>query len=303
MQFTNNSILSRHYLEYLETMNLNGDLLSQNLSDTEIKNLYDPKYKLSEFDIYKYIVALEYINDSLGCDKYNLTEGITKDKSKYNNILIDLFYHNISQKLINNYPISVVFGIKQSGRKISDLTRADIRHIRCSFDIEAPECDHMNYFHQELQLYRSTFSNYAGNSYTYYVFKQLIKLFLNEVYLYEYKGNTFTHKELVDYFNFNVINHPEPFTLRSISECFESGEIVKVKYQCIKILEPCDINYFPLAHLKVFLIDVNKSSNFLASYDSLIEKDFSDFWDYDLVDLNTEFMENLDKKNLRIDSN
>jgi len=60
--FTNNSILSRHYLEYLETIALNGELLSQVLSDTEIKILSDPKYKLTEFDAYKYIIALDYIN-------------------------------------------------------------------------------------------------------------------------------------------------------------------------------------------------------------------------------------------------
>lgn len=256
MQFTNNSILSRHYLEFLETINLNGDLLSQNLSDTEIQTLYNKEYKLNEFDIYKYITAYDYINESLGCDKYNLTEGITNNKYKYNNILVDLFYQNISQKIINNYPISVVFGIKQNGQEITDLTRADINKIRSSFDIEASECDHMNYYYQELQLYRSIFSNYAGNAYTYYIFKQLIKLFLNEVYLYKYKGNIYTHKELVNYFHLNIINHPEPFTLKSISESFESGEIEKVKYQCIKILEPCDINYFPIAHLKIFFIDI-----------------------------------------------
>jgi len=273
MQFTNNSILSRHYLDFLEILDLNGDLLSQNLSESEIQNLYSKEYKLNEFDIYKYITAHDYIHDSLGCDKFNLTEGISKDKNKYNNILIDLFFQNISQKIINNYPISVVFGIKQDNYKnITDLSRTDIHNIRCSFDIEARECDNMNYYYEELQLYRSIFSNYSGNSYTYYVFKQLVKLFLNEVYLYNYKNNIFTHKELVDYFNLNIINHPDPFNIKSISECYENGEIEKVKYQCIKILEPSDINYFPIAHLKLFLIDTNKTSNFLESYDSLIEK-------------------------------
>ncbi len=161
----------------------------------------------------------------------------------------------------------------------------------------------MNYFYQEIQLYKSIFSNYAGNSYTYYIFKQLIKLFLNEVYLYKYKNNIFTHKELVDYFHLSIINHPEPFTLKSISDLLESGDIQKVKYQCIKILEPCDINYFPIAHLKIFLIDVNKINNLLESYDSLIEKSFSDFWDYDQVDLNNDFMENRDKNKKNIQTN
>jgi len=153
----------------------------------------------------------------------------------------------------------------------------------------------MNYFHQELELYKSTYSGYAGNSFTYLVFKQLTKLFLNEVYLYNYQNNIFTYKELIDYFNLNINNHPEPFTIKSIPELLESGDIQKVKYQCIKILEPCDINNFPIAHLKIFLIDTNKTTNFLESYNSLIEKSFSDFWDYDQVDLNSEFMDNLNE--------
>lgn len=262
----------------MNTNFINNNITSQNLDILDVLELYNPKYNLTESDIVKYITAYDKITDSLGCNKYKLTEGITNNKNKYNNILVDLFYQNISQKIINNYPISVVFNIKQDNHKnIRDLTRADINNIRSSFDIEAPECDHMNYYYQELQLYKSMFSNYSGNSYTYYIFKQLIKLFLNEVYLYQYKTNLFTRKELVDYFNMNIINHPEPFTLKSLSESFESGAIQKVKYQCIKTLEPCDINYFPLAHLKIFLVDVNKSNNFLASYDSLIEKSFSDF--------------------------
>lgn len=86
MNFTNinNSILSRHYSDYLETLDQKGRLFSQTLSDIEIQNLYHTKYNLTEFDIYKYITAIDHINDSLGCDKYNLTEGITSDKNKYN---------------------------------------------------------------------------------------------------------------------------------------------------------------------------------------------------------------------------
>ncbi len=60
--FTNNSILSRHYLQYLKTINLNGELFSQNLSDTEIKILSDPKYKLTEFDAYKKVLQKINLN-------------------------------------------------------------------------------------------------------------------------------------------------------------------------------------------------------------------------------------------------
>ena len=53
--FINNSILSRHYLNYIESINKNSKLISLNLSELEIQNLYNKEYKLTEFDIYKYI--------------------------------------------------------------------------------------------------------------------------------------------------------------------------------------------------------------------------------------------------------
>jgi hypothetical protein len=90
-----NSILTRYYLNYLETINQNKKLESSNLNELEVQNLYNKNYNLTEFDIYKYITAYDCITESLGCNKYNLTEGINSDKNKYNNILIDLFYNNI----------------------------------------------------------------------------------------------------------------------------------------------------------------------------------------------------------------
>jgi hypothetical protein len=117
-----NYIIQKHYLDYLETIKTHPNLISNNLSDIEIQELRDTKYQLTEFDIYKYIYALDYLKDSLNCNKISFTEGITKDKNIYKNILLDLFYQNIPAEIINFYPISVVFGIKQSGRNIKDLT-------------------------------------------------------------------------------------------------------------------------------------------------------------------------------------
>lgn len=47
---TNNSILSRHYLNY-ETIIKNNKLISSNLSELEVQNLYNKKYNLTEFEI------------------------------------------------------------------------------------------------------------------------------------------------------------------------------------------------------------------------------------------------------------
>jgi hypothetical protein len=59
-----------------------------------------------------------------------LSEGINSPKNKYKNILIDFFYNNISSKIILTYPIAIVFGIKQAGYKINDLTRTDIHNYK-----------------------------------------------------------------------------------------------------------------------------------------------------------------------------
>lgn len=39
-------------------------------------------------------------------------------------------------------------------------------------------------------------------------------------------------------------------------------------------MEPYDIDHSTILGLKIFLIDTNKISNFIDSYDSLIEKTF-----------------------------
>jgi hypothetical protein len=126
-------------------------------------------------------------------------------------------------------------------------------------------------------LYRAKYKNYAGNSYTYYVFKQLIKLFLTEVYLFKYQGHIFTHRELLNYSISQLFKQSDPSKIKSITELIESGEVVKVKYQCIKVCEPLDINFHPISKLNICLIDVNKTGNFINSYDSLIVKPFGLF--------------------------
>ena len=176
INFTNNSILFKHYKNYLEMLaNNNNKLISNILSELEIQNLYNKKYNLTEFGIYKYLIALEKI-DNLNCRKYNLTEGITENKNIYNNILVDLFYLNIPLDTLNLNSISTLF-------ENTELVWENNVEI---WDDE----DNVNY------IFNNTYQNYTGNFYTYYVFKQLIKLFLTKVYLYSYNNNILTYNEL-----------------------------------------------------------------------------------------------------------
>lgn len=57
LTFINNSILARHYANYLKMLAKNKKLVSNNLTDSEILELYNKKYNLNEFRIFLYITA------------------------------------------------------------------------------------------------------------------------------------------------------------------------------------------------------------------------------------------------------
>ena len=80
-----------------------------------------------------------------------------------------------------------------------------------------------------------------------------------------------------------MFNNSDPNTIKPLSQLLETGTIKKIKYQCIKILEPQDINYFPISSLRLYLIDINKLGNFQDSYDTLIEKSFSSFLNSNII--------------------
>lgn len=175
----NNSILSRHYTNYLKMLEKINKLVSANLTDFEISQLYNKKYNLTEFEIYLYITALDYITQSLGCNKYTLTEGFTSDNYKFKNILIDLYYKNIPSEILDSYPISTLF-----------------ENTETNWEENIELWENGEDLYKFYDLNQNVYPDYTGNTYTYYVFKQLIKLFLTEVYLYTYKGSILTYKEL-----------------------------------------------------------------------------------------------------------
>lgn len=252
-----NSILSRHYANYLEMLANNKKLVSTNLTELQIQNLYDKKYNLTEFEIYKYITALDFISDSLGCSKYNLTEGCynkTEYIYKYNNILIDLFYQDIPSEIITDFPISTIFVNK-------DLEWGD--------NVEIWEDDD-----EYLKINnKNIYSNYTGNFYTYYIFKQLIKLFLTEVYLYKFNNKVLTYLELLE-----VYKKEENTQSKTISQFINDNKITKIKYQCIKVIDPQNIDINSILDIKIYLIDISKLMNFNDTYDTLIKKEFNSFW-------------------------
>jgi len=299
MQFKikNNSIIPNLYLDYINMKNTHNRLISQNFTDLEIDNLYKPEYGLQEFNIYLYIKAQEFLKNQLNCNKITLTEGIITPNTKYNNILIDLIYMNIPSKLLNIYPISVVFRIKQEGREIKDLTRSDLYKFRQQKSSQwYEETDPINYLLDEMKQYANFYGNYAGDSYTYYTFKQLIKFLLSEVILYKYQGHILTYKQLVSYCIEINSTYLDSDKIRSIPELISDKKIEQIKYKCIKIQEPEDINYLSILDLKIYLVEQELLSpkTFEHTYDTLIEKPFWSFWDDEIFTQNRSFIENSD---------
>lgn len=70
----------------------------------------------------------------------------------------------IKINIINQYPIQIVFGIKQLGREIQDLIKDDINLWKGNmyWNPNSLEGDDIN-FYLELQMYKSFYKNYSGN--------------------------------------------------------------------------------------------------------------------------------------------
>lgn len=66
LKFLNNSTMFRHFLIYQDSIIKINKLISTSLTDSQISELYNKKYSLNEFYIYKYITAYDYIVSSLG---------------------------------------------------------------------------------------------------------------------------------------------------------------------------------------------------------------------------------------------
>ena len=156
-----NIYMQNAYKNYLDELSKNNYKLKRSsLSSLEFKLLFNSKYCLTEFEIYLYIKALDYLRSN-NYYNINLSNGLTEDSNKYRNILVDLYYQNISNEFINNITISNLFGFNYIDDKPYNL-----------------------------------FKSYTGNYDTYVTFKELIKIYLNDVTLYKYKGNVYNEFQL-----------------------------------------------------------------------------------------------------------
>jgi hypothetical protein len=112
-----------------------------------------------------------------------------------------------------------------------------------------------------------------------------------------------TYKELVIRYNSFIFNHPNPQSVKPLYQLIADKEVIKIKYQCINITEPQDLNYSSVCDLILTLAEVNPNKEFIQTYDSVINKGFYLFWDSNKALENEKFYDytfNLNKDSNKI---
>lgn len=228
------------YQNYLDELsNNNYKLKSSSLSYLEFKLLHNSKYCLTQFEIYLYIKTLDYLRSN-NFYNINLSSGLTEDNNKFRNILVDLYYQNISDELIFNTSISNLFGIKIIDNKFQNI-----------------------------------YKSYVGNYETYLTFKELINIYLNDITLYKYKGNIYNEFQLKYKYEYLDNSYKKYDSNWFILSKYDSN-LIKLKYKCLSVEDPKDITLNNLGDLNIKLI----LQNLDPKYDSLYIINFKlkDFW-------------------------
>jgi len=235
-----NIYMQNAYQNYLDELSKNNyKLKNTTLSSLEFKLLFDPKYCLTQFEIYLYIKALDYLRSN-NYYHINLSKGLTEDNNKYRNILIDLYHQNISNEFIFNTSISKLFGINYIDDKPYNL-----------------------------------FKSYTGNYDTYATFKELIKIYLDDITLYKYKGNLYNELQLSNVYEYLNNSYKKYESNWFILSKYDSN-LIKLKYKCLSVEDPKDITVNSLSDIKIKLILQNLDSKYDSLY--IINFNLKDFW-------------------------
>jgi len=226
-----NPYIKKAHQDYLDELLINKNKLKSIwISDKAIKALEDSRYNLTKFEIYKYIKSIEYLR-SRGKFTINLNEGIELNQNKFRNVLIDLFYQDIPDEVILETPISSLFKFEHS--KVEDP----------SIKIQPIEI-------KEVKDIKNNYDSYFGNYNTYYIFKSLIELYIDEIWLYHYKDNIYNEKELLNVYDKTTKLYKTYgsnwLTLSKLDKI-----LIKLKYYLISVTDPEDININSLGELNL----------------------------------------------------
>lgn len=152
--------------------------LSVTLSYNKIKDIFENKdYQLSLTDLERYIDSKDYLY-FLNHSDIDLSRGISSQKNKYNNVLIDLNNQIIPDWAFSDFSISEIFKIRKLYKNL-DSSIID---------------DNMG----KIASFKKDFEDYFGNEYTYLTLKKLLKIYIDGVLLYLYKDEILTYSEILN---------------------------------------------------------------------------------------------------------
>lgn len=209
---------------------------SFSLTYDQIKDIYENKENELRFaDLVRYIKSNDYIY-LLKQSHIDLSSGITNPSNKYNNILTDLRLQMIPSFAMKDTSIAILFDLE---------TKSDLKHIK-----------------------KHSFGSYFGNVETYNTFKELLKIYIDGIKLILYKDKILTYNELKDNYlkikkNRKEILDSKPWLYAElISDLVnETPDMQELRYNCISINDPQNLNKDPLGKLEINLELINAYKN------------------------------------------
>lgn len=168
----------------------------------QLKKIFVNHKNISLELLYRYVDASDHLwlRD---LDESILHNGILVDKNKYHNILTVLKTESIPKEILYDYPISLLFKflITKNGYliELTDPGSLD-RFSTMLFKLEEQGYISRKYYDVDEILDLECLSiedlyennGYSGNYETYFTFKALLKLYLNGITIYSYKGKYYS---------------------------------------------------------------------------------------------------------------
>src|SRR5258708_5098477 len=266
--------------EYFQSLDkkINRDTILNDINNfRKYYDYYSFSHKLEDIKtIYKNNdLSLELLNRYLdssdylflkGLDLNKLNSSITTENNKYHNILIDLKTESIPKEFIYEFPISVLFKFDYLN-STGDIKNLDKKYYIDEFISHVIREDSDIYDNFKLYYFNI---DYLGNYETYKAFKDLLKLYLDGINIYYYKGKHYILEQLTNIYKFSLKKHKD-FLLKHSLE-FKTNkdlaildvikyhpEVVEITYKCKNILDPEDILLDPLADLRLELVEKNSN--------------------------------------------
>lgn len=194
---------------------------SYTLTYDQIKKIYENKEnQLSIEDLINYIDSKDYLY-ILNHSNMDLNTGIINQNKKYKNVLIDLKNQLIPDWAILDVPVASLFKITKLFNKLDIITLQEKKDIVKTID--------------------SSYENYFGNLETYTTLKKILKVYLDGIVLYLYKGEILTISEFMKKYNktskyYKNLKETDVFEYTWVNSIAElDPEVQELEYKCVSV--------------------------------------------------------------------